>query len=114
MLKKLTLLGLLVLIPTITFGYSVYDVQIKEAKKNVQYSPIQKHERDYQEIEEYSFKPVENVYDPKLIELTSFTPISDKDFDAKMAKDEKTIKRAYELNPKDPEVLKRYKELGVE
>jgi hypothetical protein len=31
-----------------------------------------------------------------------------------MAKDEKAIKRAYELNPKDPEVLKRYKELGVE
>jgi Zn-dependent protease with chaperone function len=90
MLKKLTLLGLLVLIPTMTFGYSVYDAQIKEAKKNVQYSPIQKHERDYQEFEEYSFKPVENVYDPKLIELTSFTPISDKDFDAKMAKDEKT------------------------
>jgi hypothetical protein len=26
----------------------------------------------------------------------------------------KAIKRAYELNSKDPEVLKKYKELGVE
>jgi predicted Zn-dependent protease len=84
----LLLLSGLVFSPAVLAKQSVADIQIKEAKKNVQYTPIPKHERDYAETGEYSFKPSSFVYDPKLISLSSYTPVSDADFNKKQEKDE--------------------------
>lgn len=91
MRKIILLIAVLsVLIPPASASY--IDKQLKEVKKNTKYNSVQKYKRSY-ETPVVQVKNVENLKDPKLIKLSEYTLIDEKDYQAKLDKDEAVYKK---------------------
>lgn len=88
-MKKIILALMVLSLPCAACAKSYVDAQLKNVKNNVKYNTVKVYERNYNEsnISPVAAKPA--VKDPKLIKLSEFTPISDADYEKKLAEDEK-------------------------
>lgn len=93
-MKKLIIFTLLFLIPSYSYSTSYIDKQLKEAKKNVKYNTtkIQLQNQDYADRFSKNANLTE-IKNPKLIKLTEITEISDKDYQKKLADDNKVYEK---------------------
>lgn len=90
-MKNFLILLLVLTMQTSASASSYIDKQLKETKKNTQYNTVKTHKRNYvQTNNTVLVKAVmpNNLKDPKLIKLSDFTPVDNKDYQAKIAKDE--------------------------
>lgn len=72
------------------FASSYVDKQLKEAKKNQQRNSVQIHKENYAQVPQV--KRAQDIKDPKLIKLSNYKPVNEKDYSAKLAKDETVYK----------------------
>ena len=91
-MKKILIALLMLAIPSSAFASSYLDKQLKEVKKTPKYNSVQKYIRSYPTMENFVADKSIQLKDPKLIKLSDATIISDKDFNKKLAKDEKVYK----------------------
>ncbi len=90
-MKKLLISLLILSIPTCAWGKSYLDSQLKKVKDNVKYNSVQTLKKNYPITPEYDrVLPAvsKETYDPKLLKLLDYTPVDEKDYEAKLAKDE--------------------------
>ncbi len=94
-MKKLfiLLLTLILSLPANAFGSSFLDNQIKDVQNNTYYKSINIYKSNYADTIDISIKPIEDLKDPGLITLPAYKKkINDKDFNTKLAEDEKIYK----------------------
>lgn len=91
MKKFLLVLILLSISTTSVYAKSYVDKQLKQMEKNVKSNSIQIHEKNYTSDAIKIVSPTK-IKDPKLIKLSDYEEISEKDYNAKLAQDEKIYK----------------------
>lgn len=89
-MKKILVLGVILVLQTSAFASSYVDKQLKEAKKNQQRNSVQIHKVNYAQAPQ--IKKAQDIKDPKLIKLSDYKPVSEKDYSEKLAKDEQVYK----------------------
>ncbi len=92
-MKKILVLLMAVSIQSCAFASSYIDRQLKEARKTPKYSTVQNYKQNYSAIENISANKIFDLKDPKLIKLSSYTPVSEKDYIAKLSRDEAVYKK---------------------
>jgi len=85
-MKKVLVFIMILTLQTSAIAGSYVDKQLKEAKKNQQRNSVKIHKVNYNQIP--TTKPVKDIKDPKLIKLSNYKPVSEKEYSAKIAKDE--------------------------
>lgn len=111
-MKKIIIVLVILLSASNVFAKSSYlDKQLKDVPNNTIYNSAQKYKRNYQNIKELNVKKIPNLKDPKLIELSKYTPIDDKDYKAKIEKDNAVYKKLQPKikNSKDVDYFNVYK-----
>ncbi len=80
-------------LPVYAWGSSYLDKQIKDVRNNTHYKSINIYKSNYTDNIDITIKPIKDLKDPGLISLPSYSKlISDKDFEKKLAADEKIYK----------------------
>lgn len=92
-MKKILVTLLVLSIPSCVFASSYIDRQLKETRKTPKYNSVKIYKQNYLNDEDVQIKRIENLKDPKLIKLSDYTPIDDKDFKTKLSKDEAVYKK---------------------
>ena len=94
-MKKLALIFSLLFMFVSVANASYLDQQLDDLDKNVMYYTPEQHAKNYVQDKEYAVEVVEGVKDPGLLEFAKYTPIDEKLYQEKLAKDklkyEKTI-----------------------
>ncbi len=92
-MKKLLIALLAILFPMTAFARNSYiENQLKDVKNNVEYNTVKKYKRSYQTLD-FKTRNISNLKDPKLINLPQYEKITDRNFNAKLAKDDEIYKR---------------------
>ncbi|MBQ8460562.1 M48 family metallopeptidase [bacterium] len=93
-MKKFILFLLLLSVPSMCYGKSYIDSQLKNVKKNIKYNSVEPHRNYHYNISEIpvAAKPVK-IFDPGLIKLSEYKPVSESNYNAKLAKDEEVYKK---------------------
>ena len=91
-MKKLFLILLLLSFANCTYAKSYMDLQLKNMNKNVKSNSVQIHEKNFVQPAEKR-TVITKIKDPKLIKLSNIEEISEKDYNAKLATDEKTYQK---------------------
>lgn len=93
MINKFLLVLLVVLFSqTGVFARSYIDKQLKETQRTIHYNTVDKFKQNYDEHPELDMQ-VDGIKDPGLIKLSSYTVISQKDYDSKLKKDEEVYRK---------------------
>lgn len=92
-MKKILVTLLVLSIPSCVFASSYIDRQLKETRKTPKYNSVKIYKQNYLNDEDVQIKRIENLKDPKLIKLSDYTLIDDKDFKTKLSKDEAVYKK---------------------
>lgn len=95
-MKKLLICLLILGITPCAWGRSYLDSQLKNVKDNIKYNSVKTHKKNYQITPKSNLiipAVSKNVYDPKLMKLLIYTPIDEKDYEAKLAKDEQIYEK---------------------
>ncbi len=90
-MKKFLITLMLASLP-LQVSASYMDTQLKDTKNNVKYNTVNKYKRSYQNLN-LNIRKINDLKDPKLIQLKTYPEISEKDFQTKLAKDEETYKK---------------------
>jgi len=90
-MKKFLISMILVSLPLQACA-SYLDSQLRDTKNNTKYNTVNKYKRSYQKLN-LNTRKINDLKDPKLIQLKTYSEISEKDFQAKLAKDEETYKK---------------------
>ena len=90
-MKKLLITLLVLSVPNFALAKSYLDAQLKTTKKSVKYNSVQTLKKNYEPT--VSNNVLTSVYDPKLINLSEFSPVSEKDYKLKLAKDEEIYEK---------------------
>lgn len=85
--KKILAILMILALQTPVFAGSYIDKQLKEAKKNEKYKTTQKHISA--PVQQFQYATVQNIKDPKLIELSDIKPVDNAAYKTKIASDEK-------------------------
>lgn len=98
-MKKILIILLATAFQCSVYASSYIDRQLNESKKNTKYNTAKIQTRIFNEDNQ---KNVKNLKDPKLIKLSDFTPVDEKEYNIKLSEDEKiyksTIKQALSKN----------------
>lgn len=102
-MKKILVVLALVIFQSVSFASSYMDRQLREVKKNQEYSSSKIHTTDYQNTDNF-VKTINKIdlKDPKLIKISNITPVNETSYQKKLAADEEIynnkIKRAIGKN----------------
>lgn len=109
-MKKILVIAALVISQSASFASSYMDRQLREVKKNQEYSSTKIHTKDYQETDNF-VKTLDKVElkDPKLIKISNVTPIYETAYQKKLAADEEIYK-----NKIKPAISKKMDSVNIE